>query len=704
MIDPNVDPELLATFLDESEESLQGVSALFVELESNPQNIDIIQAIFRPVHSLKGNASFFNLLVIKNLAHELETLLDQMRQGNLSVSTGIINTLLRGADALTDLINYVRDHENDQGAMDTAGLIQEVQDHLSAVTDKNPAADAEIIRRILPEDNPEALAAFDRLCAAAGISSGQATEPVDEKPLPESVIAGMMQIRQLLVQAREEALKEEASAQLVNLFEEFGQAGAEAGLAAEEAALVTEIVEGIAMFAGSIGVDEAAADFLSDLMAKSAFVQRIETAAGEQESSSGGEEKSPDQSTAEVENSPSHSKQAKKDVKTMRIPEQSIDTFLHYVGELVVVGDMYRHLQATVLADPGLQELARQFRRANETFGGLSNQLQKSIMGIRKVPLRPLTQKIPRMVRDLSQAIGKEVNLEITGEDLEVDKSLIDLLDAPLTHMIRNGIDHGIETPEARDAVGKNPIGTLKVNFEENSGFIVLSIKDDGAGLNLDAIRNKALELDLIKEGATLEEQDIVNMIFLSGVSTADKVTDISGRGVGMDVVRRAIEQAGGNIGVSTEAGLGSTFSIALPKGVTTQIVGGYLVSCGDLTYVLPMDRVRETFRSKESELKTVSGRGRCVIRREQVIPVAELNERLGGPPSVWPRLGLPIVVVEANKRLLALVVDGVLGVHKVVIREIQGLPVEAPSVSGAALLGDGRLALVIDVDALKGE
>ena len=315
----------------------------------------------------------------------------------------------------------------------------------------------------------------------------------------------------------------------------------------------------------------------------------------------------------------------------MRIPEQSIDTFLHYVGELVVVGDMYRHLQSTVLANPALQELARQFRRANETFGGLSNQLQRSIMGIRKVPLKPLTQKIPRMVRDLSQAIGKEINLEIIGEDLEVDKSLIDLLDAPLTHMIRNAIDHGIEKPDIRDEMGKDPVGTLRVSFEENSGFIVLAIRDDGAGLNLEAIQKKALELNLIKEGAKLEEQDIVNMIFSSGVSTAEKVTDISGRGVGMDVVRRAIEQAGGNIGVSTEAGFGSTFSISLPKGVTTQIVGGYLVSCGEHTYVLPMDRVRETFRAKESDLKTVSGSGRCVVRREQVIPVAELNERLGG-------------------------------------------------------------------------
>ena len=469
---------------------------------------------------------------------------------------------------------------------------------------------------------------------------------------------------------------------------------------------MTEIVEGVDMFAGSIGVDEAAADFLNDLMARSAFVEQIDAAIGAEEPSADTTEAMALETDANQTGAAKEpaAKVVKKDVITMRVPEQSIDTFLHYVGELVVVGDMYRHLQARVLADPSLQELARQFRRANETFSGLSNQLQKSIMGIRKVPLRPLTQKIPRMVRDLSQAIGKEVNLEIVGEDLDVDKSLIDLLDAPLTHMIRNGIDHGIETPEARDAIGKDPIGTLKVSFEENSGFIVLSIKDDGAGLNLEAIRGKALELGMIQEGATLEKQDIVNMIFSSGVSTAETVTDISGRGVGMDVVRRAIEQAGGNIGVTTEAGLGSTFSISLPKGVTTQIVGGYLVKCGEHTYVLPMDRVRETFRAKASDLKSVSGRGRCVIRREQVIPVAELNERLGGLEATWPRLGLPVVVVEANKRLLALVVDGVLGVHKVVIREMQGLPAEAPSVSGAALLGDGRLALVVDVDELKGE
>ena len=229
MIDPNVDPELLATFLDESEESLEGVSALFVELEGNPQNIDIIQAIFRPVHSLKGNASFFNLLVIKNLAHELETLLDQMRQGRLAVSTQIINTLLCGTDALTDLINYVRDHDNDEGAMDTAELIQEVQYHLSAVADNSPETDAQLIRDILPEDNAELHAAFDRLCHAAGIVGLEHAEAAETKELPESVVQALPQIRQLLTQAREAALNEGATKQLTDLFADFGRVGAEMG-------------------------------------------------------------------------------------------------------------------------------------------------------------------------------------------------------------------------------------------------------------------------------------------------------------------------------------------------------------------------------------------------------------------------------------------------------------------------------------------
>lgn len=387
----------------------------------------------------------------------------------------------------------------------------------------------------------------------------------------------------------------------------------------------------------------------------------------------------------------------------MRVAESAIDTFLHYVGELVVVGDMFRHLQTRVVGTPGTtQSLAREFRRANETFTGLSNQLQRSIMSIRKVPVKPLVQKVPRLVRDLSQAIGKEIDAVTEGETVQVDKSLLDLLDAPLVHMVRNAVDHGIEPPERREAAGKSRRGAVTVSFSEAGSHIILGVSDDGAGLDLDAIRRKAESLGLIPPGAQLGEQDIVNFIFASGLSTAQKVTDISGRGVGMDVVKRAIEEAGGSISVSTTPGRGSSFRIRLPKGVTTQIVGGYLVRAGGSTYVLPLERVRETFRARPDERQTIGGRGMCIMRRGQIMHLQDLGEALSQESSPWPARGVPIVVVESNRRTLALAVEAVIGVQKVVIRRLAGLPPGAPMLSGAALLGDGHLALVLDLDLLQ--
>jgi two-component system chemotaxis sensor kinase CheA len=471
--------------------------------------------------------------------------------------------------------------------------------------------------------------------------------------------------------------------------------------------LAQECYDGAQVFIAAMGFEAAGAEFVAERLARMPWAS---SPAGP--AAVAPVPPPPPAASEALEPRPAASEERRKDTevirkegdghgKSMRVAESTIDTFLHYVGELVVVGDMFRHLQTRVVAAPGMGVLAREFRRANETFAGLSNQLQRSIMGIRRVPVKPLAQKVPRLVRDVSQAIGKEVDAVIEGETVQVDKSLLDLLDAPLTHMVRNSVDHGVETPDKREAAGKPRRGTVTVSFAEAGSHVILSVSDDGAGLNLEAIRRKGESIGLIAPGAPLQEADIVNLIFASGLSTAQKVTDISGRGVGMDVVKRAIEEAGGTINVSTETGKGSSFRIKMPKGVTTQIVGGYLVRAGGSTYVLPLERVRETFRARPDERQSLAGAGRCIMRRGQVLPLQELGDILASRAETWPARGLPIVVVEARRRQLALAVEGVIGVQKVVIRRLAGLPAGAPMLSGAALLGDGHLALVLDLDQL---
>ncbi len=699
------DPELLAGFLDEAEEALATVGRLFIDLEHAPTDHNTIEAIFRPVHSLKGNAAFFGLLSIKRLAHEMETVLDQVRKGRLPGDRPVIDTLLAGLDLLGAMVARVREGgvDDDPAALEPLSQRLGEQAGRAAVLLEggSPLSDILAVQQALPPGDHPAREALARI--RHRLMPGQ---PVPAAP------AASGDLQALVRKARTVTLSDdEAKVVLAEL----------AGLrdrAPDDAArnLVQEAIDGAQVFISAMGFEAAGSEYVEERLQRMPWVAPGQPVAAP--ASAPGERPSaalephpappaPDAGEAHHPGSRAHQSDVfRKDAggKSMRVAEAAIDTFLHYVGELVVVGDMFRHLQTRVVATPGMQTLAREFRRANETFAGLSNQLQTSIMGIRKVPVKPLSQKVPRLVRDVAQAIGKEIEVVLDGESVQVDKSLLDLLDAPLTHMVRNAVDHGIEAPEAREAAGKPRRGTVTVSFAETTSHIVLTVSDDGKGLDLGAIRRKGESLGLIVPGSPLGEQDIINLIFASGLSTAQQVTDISGRGVGMDVVKRALEEAGGSINVSTEAGKGSVFRIRLPRGVTTQIVGGYLVRAGGSDFVLPLERVRETFRCRPEERQSLAGRGSCILRRDQVLPLGELSAMLCGRPTAWPSRGLPVVIVEARRRHLALAVEAVLGVQKVVIRRLSGLPPGAPMLSGAALLGDGHLALVLDLDHLQAD
>ena len=406
----------------------------------------------------------------------------------------------------------------------------------------------------------------------------------------------------------------------------------------------------------------------------------------------------------EVKTDTHHRGEAKAEAKSVRVPESRIDTFLRYVGELLVVGDMFNHLQVRVRQLKGTGPLARDFRRVNDTFAQLSTKLQVAIMSIRKVPIRSHLAKVPRIVRDVAVAKGKEIVVEITGEDVEIDKSLVELIDAPLTHMSRNAGDHGIETPAQRLAAGKSREGHVRISIEETSRAVVLIISDDGAGLNLERIRAKGESLGLVKSGANMTEKDLINLIFASGLSTAEVVSDVSGRGVGMDVVKRMIDEAGGTINVTTEAGKGTVFRLSLPKGVTTQIVPAFLLRVGAALLALPLERVHETFLLRglitgdmPSDMNGRSG-GRVLLRHDETLPLLLLSDLLGLPPV---QNAGTVVTIDSNGHRLALAVSEVIGVRKVVVRNLDGLPSADSLYLGGAMMGDGAVALILNPDAL---
>ncbi len=688
--DPNLaqDPELLASFLDETQESLGTLDSLFIQLEANPGDTQTVEAIFRPVHSLKGNSAFFGFMQAKRLAHVMESVLDAVRKGRRACTHDSIDLLLQGLDELRGMFGRIRSggaEVAEAGTLDA--LVARLEAHLStgaAPGQGDVVRDLDLITAAVPAGCGEALSALARMRARFAVVG-------ERQDLGTPIEA----IQALLGGFTAGTLDEERSRRVKTELQRVATAAATpAG-----STLAAELLDGYDTFVTAMGFDILLKQYIEERLPRVVAPDFAFAPVPSPVTATTSDAKAGATRAAEApKDDHAHASTAQ---KSMRVAESTIDTFLHYVGELLVVGDMFGHLHARTKAVKGAHGLARDLRRANETFAELSNQLQKSIMAIRRVAIKPALAKVPRLVRDIAQTKGKDIAVEISGEHLEVDKSLMDLIDAPLTHMVRNAADHGVEMPDDRERAGKPRQGRIKVSAVETEAGMVLTIEDDGKGLDLEAIRRKAESLGLVAPGAALAEQDIVNFIFASGVSTAKEVTEISGRGVGMDVVKRAIDDAGGQVSVKTENGKGSRFQLRLPKGVTTQIMPGYMIRAGGRTMVLPLDRVVETFRVRREELTGMVGGTRCIQRRGGIMPVLHLAGELGLGEGDWGARGLPLVIVTANRRHVALAVDAVLGVQKVVVRQVAGLPAGAEVFTGGALLGDGTVALVLGVDLL---
>lgn len=700
-MDPNleIDPALLREFIDESEEMLSTVDRLFVELESDPEDLGTIEAIFRPVHSIKGNSSFFGFARVKVLAHELETLLDLMRKKTLSVTPELVDILLEGVDELKAILGRARNDEPeiiDEGAFDELvgrvkaeatregasietilpGLLEQMERIRSVLTPQSEEVEndfnevLEKLRRIVP----------DQTEASSGGAGGR---------VPEA----FSRIQDLLADTIEDLFDEEQYSEVLSCLRNL-QNDALTDKAREAAG---ELVDTCETFINSVGFDA----LLQDIV-----LEKLATVADSSHWKSAQEEESSLEIDGPSSDGPQKVKKAarkngEENLKTMRVSEQHIDIFLNFVGELLVVGDMFGHLEMRMQGSQFGRDIVASFRQANETFVTLSNELQRSIMSIRKVPVRTLLQKVPRMVRDIATVSKKEIVVELTGESLEIDKSLVDMLDAPLTHMVRNAADHGIESPEDREAAGKPRAGHILISVLEEGNNIVLSVEDDGKGLDFEAIRKKAVSLGLVSESEQSNSEAVIELLFASGVTTATEVTDVSGRGVGMDVVKRMIEEAGGTISVTSEEGTGSVFLVQLPKTVTTQIMQGFVVRLGDQSYVLPLNRVHEASRIETSSVHTIVGKTECIERHGEILPLVSMRAALGFSPRNGTGGWETLVTVMSRKRKVALSVDHLLGVQQVVLRQIDGLETQSQAIAGGALMGDGSIALVVDLDGM---
>lgn len=594
----DIDQDILFGFLEESLEALALAEQGLIRLETDPANMDHVSAVFRAVHSLKGNAAFFNLMRVKRLAHRMEDVLDDIRQGKVTIGKALIDLLLPGTDMLKRM--------------------------LLSVQSGGPECD----------DVP----VFDRILT----SIREYTPELDEQQ-------ALVRIGSLLSELRKT-------------------------LSGRDRAVVDEILD--------MGLFKASAPLAGKAEEKETPPDPVP------QETKGGEQKAP----------------AAKAEKTMRISEKSLDEFLTHVGELLGVEEMLAHVIRGMGNSGRSREVLDELKQAAQQFGKLSASLRTGIMDIRKVSPASLFGKVPRTVREIAGSTGKEVAVTCLGEEIRIDKRYADLLDAPLMHMVRNAVDHGIETPEERHKKGKDPKGRIRVELVEKDQEMVLTVSDDGKGLDREALGKKAREMGMIAGDAIPSEDEIIQLLFQSGVSTAREVTDISGRGVGMDVVKQSIEEAGGRISVDSRPDQGCEFSIRLPRNVSTRIMDGYLVQGQSGTvYVLPLKLVIEAFAPDPSHLGTVQDKGRIVRRRGMVYPLVDLEalicregtEASGGMDS-WKEEISTLVLIRFSGQTAALAISRVVGVQKIVVKPIEGLSLNSDLFEGAALMGDGHVALVV--------
>ncbi|NCC53453.1 MAG: chemotaxis protein CheA [Spartobacteria bacterium] len=689
----DLDREIFIEFLDESMDSLEDLDELIVQLESSPEDLALINQVFRPIHSLKGNAAFFGLLKVRKLAHSGENLLDMLRKGKLRANKQTTELLLAALDELKGMFSRVRAEEPEVEDEDRlAALIVDID---AVVARKGVSAlpaweelveRLDKIRRRLGSTDQALVSELELIITSlrtAFLKEGK--EPSAGAKTPSMVA----DIRAIVGRGGDPPVTEAESARVGTLLEQLRDQ-VEGDKAVE---CVDKALRAYKAFMGTVGFDDMLCELLCEGLDELEELAAWKTALASGQAAVGRTE------TRMEETEPSKGKLEVS--KTMRISEDYIDAFLAYVGELIVMGEMFRHLQ-TRLAETNEQHgIVRDFRRVNETFSALSANLRNSIMSIRTVPVRQLLKKAPRIIRDIAKEKGKEIEVALVGEEVGVDKSIIDLLDAPLTHMVRNSADHGIELPETREAMGKPRAGEVRVSVEETDTFIVLTVQDDGAGLNYDALQKKAETLGLVKAGESLSEAQVVDLLFMPGVSTAAVVTEVSGRGVGMDVVKREIENAGGDIQVASEPGKGTTFTLRVTKSVTTQIMNGFVVEVGGYAYIMPMDKIFDAAELDETKVTEVVGKGRCINRHAHVLPLLSMRKLLGVSPDVPRKLPEIVVTLRAQQNLVAFTVDDVLGVHQVVLKNIEGMETVADIFDGGALMGDGSIAMVVNVDQL---
>jgi len=710
------------TFFQECEEQLAELEEGLLAIEREEGDLETINAVFRAVHSIKGGAGAFGLDDLVRFAHTFETTLDGMRSGKLEITPQIVKLMLRSADILSDLVRISRDG----GEMD-AGRVAQMTDELARTGGAGPVAPAAAAPQppafeplAAGEGEPQVdefgfapvQISFDTLIAddeAAGIR--QAVH-IRFTPKPELYAKANDALRLLRELGRLGEMEVSCDASAVPLLGELDPEGAYltwditlTGDLDEKA--VREVFEFVE-FDCDLSIDTAVAGPVMDESDAAQTVQAIlaqvaaEEAAGQERHAAPQAEAPapvraapPAAQAASAAPQQAANSQAPQPGATIRVDLDRVDRLIDLVGELVINQSML----AQRVMEAGIARLS-DVAVGLDDLEHLTREIQDSVMAIRAQPVRPIFQRMSRVVREVADMTGKSVRLVTEGENCEVDKTVIERLADPLTHMIRNAIDHGLEKPEDRLAAGKPEQGVVRMVAAHRSGRVVIEVSDDGAGINRSRVRQIAVDRGIVAEDAQLSDAEIDDLIFAPGFSTAAAISDVSGRGVGMDVVRRSIQALGGRITITSRPGLGTTFTLSLP--LTLAVLDGMVVNVAGQTLVVPLSAIVETLQPKAQDVHGLGEKARVIGIRGAFIPLIDVGCVLGyRDEEADPLASVAMMVETENQSQCALLVDGIVGQQQVVIKSLETNYGHVFGVAGATILGDGRVAVILDVDAI---
>lgn len=690
--------QYLEIFIEEAKEHLQNLNEHLLVLEREPENENTINEIFRAAHSLKGMSGTMGYKRMQRLTHDMENVFSEIRNNKMKVSSNLVDVLFKGLDALEAYLTNIQTEAN-EGEEDNEDIIQALNDILNAGLGKSLEANVTV-----------------KAAETKPVVEGQADHgkmkfldvKIEEHEKKAMVKAGTvgLNVVGLTIYIQEYCVLKGARAFMVNRsLEEFGEI-IKLNPSAQDledenydfeysAFMITkETPDKLAKLAANVSeVKEVVADYFKlsdeDVITYSKQLTQEEAKVVQVQASEAVSLKSGSTAAA--------TKQPAKPVanRSVRVDIEKLDVLMNLVSELIIAKN-----GLVSISDSNDTTLDGSFHEQIEYLERVTTNLHESVMKTRMVPIESVVNRFPRMIRDLSKKLDKEMELYMTGEETELDRTVIDEIGDPLMHLLRNAADHGLESNAERARNGKNPVGSIYLDAYQDGNNVVIEVRDDGGGINTEKIKAKAIEKGKISEeqAARMTDKDIIDILFQPSFSTAEAVTDVSGRGVGLDVVKTKIEALGGEIEAKTKLGEGSNFIIRLP--LTLAIIQALMVIIGEEKYALPLGSIQTVEDIPSSEFKDIQGK-EVINLRGSVVPIVRLSKILGCKQPEKEPEELLVVIVKKGERLAGMVVDELIGQQEIVIKSIGKYIKNHKIISGATILGNGEVALILDVNSL---